>query len=94
VETIYPGLAFMFLGFLLAMMFFPDRRGALERRIGMLDRKLDLLLDQAQIRDRLATWQKLALSASSSKIQIIKACRQETGADLAAAKKTVEDWIA
>ena len=61
--------------------------------LGVLDRKLDLILDQRGIRDGLRSWQRVALSASSSKPQVIRAYMDETGANLRVAKQAVKDWI-
>ena len=69
-----------------------DRTRKLSRRMDAIDRKFALLPEYPEIEKNLRPWQKLALDPSS-KIQAIKAYRDETGAGLAAAKEAVENWI-
>jgi ribosomal protein L7/L12 len=69
-----------------------DRLSKLDRRIATIERMLRLHPEYRSAEKDLTEWQKLALDPSS-KIQAIKAYREETGADLAEAKNAVEKWM-
>ena len=69
-----------------------DRMRKLSRRMDAIDRKFSLLPEYPELEKNLKPWQKLALDPSS-KIQAVKAYRDETGAGLAAAKEAVETWM-
>jgi hypothetical protein len=72
--------------------FLSARFDKLGRRIDILDRKVSLLPEFSEIEKKLKAWQRLALDPSS-KLQAIKAYREETGAGLAEAKNAVERWL-
>ena len=86
-------LIYMLLGLTLGLVVSAALHKNLEWPLGVLDRKLDLILDQRGIRDGLPSWQRIALSASSSKPQVIRAYMDETGTNLRVAKQAVKDWI-
>jgi ribosomal protein L7/L12 len=69
-----------------------DRLSKLDRRLATIERMLRLHPEYRSAEKDLTEWQKLALDPSS-KIQAIKAYRDETGAGLAEAKKAVEKWM-
>jgi len=71
-------------------MILGDRQSKLARRLDALERRLRLHPEQRQLEEELPAWQRLALD---SKIQAIKAYREETGAGLAEAKDAVEKWL-
>ena len=82
-------------GFLLATVALATLSGQLRKlslRLDSIDRKLALLPEYQAFEKGLSTWQKLALGPSS-KIQAIKAYREQTGAGLADAKDAVEKWM-
>jgi ribosomal protein L7/L12 len=65
-------------------------------RLARVEQKLDLLLTHAGLDytpPTKATWQALADEGPARKIAAIKAYREETGAGLADAKQTIEDYI-
>lgn len=65
-------------------------------RLARVEQKLDLLLTHAGLDytpPAKAAWQALADDGPARKIAAIRAYREETGAGLAEAKQTVEDYI-
>jgi ribosomal protein L7/L12 len=65
-------------------------------RLARVEQKLDLVLIHAGVdytSPAKAAWQALADEGPARKIAAIKAYREETGAGLADAKRTVEDYI-
>jgi len=70
---------------------FSSRIRKLSQRMDALERRRGLPSEFPTGEDRTA-WQTLALD-HTSKIQAIKAYREETGAGLAEAKQAVEKWL-
>lgn len=65
-------------------------------RLARIEQKLDLLLAHAGLSytpPPKSEWQALADEGPTRKISAIKAYREETGADLAEAKRVVEEYI-
>jgi ribosomal protein L7/L12 len=72
--------------------FGPVNRDRLER----IEQKLDLLLTHAGLTFTSApksAWQSLADGGPAQKIAAIKAYQEQTGADLAEAKRAVEEYL-
>ena len=71
---------------------FSSRIRKLSQRMDALERRQRLPSEFPTHEDDRTPWQTLALD-HSSKIQAIKAYREETGAGLAEAKQAVEKWL-
>ncbi|MEV7382737.1 ribosomal protein L7/L12 [Streptomyces lydicus] len=91
-DSLLPGAALLVLAVAMVASTTDRRSKTLERRLGRLERKVDLLLAHAGVEEpqdpRMAEIDELL--ARGKKIQAIKVHRELTGSGLAEAKEAVE----
>ncbi|KIZ18726.1 ribosomal protein L7/L12 [Streptomyces natalensis] len=92
-ETLIPGIVLVVLSIATVVSNTDRRAKVAERRLRMLDRKIDLMLEHLGVEDstaELAFKEIDELLAQDKKIHAIKAYRDLTGAGLAEAKEAID----